>query len=49
MRPHGRSQESEADYMGLIFSSLSGYDINESVRVWKRMNKKLEKKNFQNF
>ena len=44
MRPHGRAQESEADYMGLVFASLSGYDINESVRVWKRMNKKFGKK-----
>ena len=49
MRPHGRSQESEADYMGLIFASLSGYDINESVRVWKRMNKKFGKKEFPEF
>ena len=49
MKPHGRSQESEADYMGLIFASLSGYDINESVRVWKRMNKKFGKKEFPEF
>jgi len=37
MKPHGRAQESEADYMGLIFSSLGGYDLNESVRFWERM------------
>jgi len=35
--PFGRKQESEADYLGLIFSSLAGYDIRESVQVWKRM------------
>ena len=35
--PFGRKQESEADYLGLIFSSLAGYDIRESVRVWERM------------
>ena len=35
--PFGRKQEREADYLGLIFSSLSGYDIRESVKVWKRM------------
>ncbi len=35
--PFGRKQESEADYLGLIFSSLSGYDIRESVKVWERM------------
>ena len=27
MNPFGRKQESEADYLGLIFSSLSGFDI----------------------
>ena len=35
--PFNRSQESEADYLGLIFSSLAGYDINESYKVWERM------------
>ena len=37
MNPFGRKQETEADYLGLIFSSLSGYDIRESVRLWERM------------
>ena len=40
MNPFGRKQESEADYLGLIFSSLSGYDIRESVKLWKRMAEK---------
>ena len=35
--PFGRKQEQEADYLGLIFSSLAGYDIRESVKVWERM------------
>ena len=35
--PFGRKQETEADYLGLIFSSLSGYDIRESYKVWERM------------
>ena len=35
--PFSRSQESEADYLGLIFMSLAGYDIEESYKVWKRM------------
>jgi len=35
--PFNRKQESEADYLGLIFSSLGGYDINESYKVWERM------------
>jgi len=40
MNPFGRKQETEADYLGLIFSSLSGYDIRESVKLWQRMAKK---------
>ena len=38
--PFGRKQETEADYLGLIFSSLSGYDIRESVKLWQRMSEK---------
>ena len=37
MNPFGGKQESEADYLGLIFSSLSGYNIKEAVNLWKRM------------
>ncbi len=37
MNPFGRKQETEADYLGLIFSSLAGYDIRESVNLWQRM------------
>ena len=37
LNPFNRKQESEADYLGLIFSSLSGYDIRETVEVWGRM------------
>ena len=40
MNPFGRKQETEADYLGLIFSSLSGYDIRESVKLWRRMSEK---------
>ena len=38
--PFGRKQETEADYLGLIFSSLAGYDIRESVKIWERMKEK---------
>ena len=38
--PFGRKQETEADYLGLIFSSLAGYDIRESVKLWQRMSEK---------
>ena len=37
MNPFHRKQETEADYLGLIFSSLSGYDIRETTKVWDRM------------
>jgi len=39
MNPFTRKQESEADYLGLIFSSLSGYDIRETKKLWERMKK----------
>ena len=37
MNPFTRKQESEADYLGLIFSSLSGFDIRETIKLWERM------------
>ncbi len=37
MNPFNRKQESEADYLGMIFSSLSGYDIRETKNIWERM------------
>ena len=37
MNPFNRKQESEADYLGLVFSSLSGYDIREAPKIWERM------------
>ena len=42
MNPFSRKQESEADFLGMIFSSLSGYDIRETTKIWERM-KKLNK------
>ena len=39
LNPFNRKQESEADYLGMIFSSLSGYDIRETVKIWERMKK----------
>ena len=35
--PFNRKQESEADYLGIIFSNLAGYNIEESYKVWERM------------
>ena len=37
MNPFTRKQESEADYLGMIFSSLSGYDVRETKKLWERM------------
>jgi len=39
LNPFNRKQESEADYLGLIFSSLSGYDVREAPKIWERMKK----------
>ena len=39
MNPFSRKQESEADYLGMIFASLSGYDIRETKKLWQRMKK----------
>ncbi len=35
--PFNRSQEAEADYLGIIFANLAGYNIEESYKVWERM------------
>ena len=37
MNPFTRNQESEADYLGMIFASLSGFDIRETKKLWERM------------
>jgi predicted Zn-dependent protease len=37
--PFSRKHEYEADYMGLIFMSMAGYNPNESINFWQRMAK----------
>ena len=37
MNPFSRKQETEADYLGMIFASLSGFDIRETKKLWERM------------
>ena len=37
MNPFSRTQETEADYLGMIFASLSGFDIRETKKLWVRM------------
>ena len=39
MNPFTRNQETEADYLGMIFASLSGFDIRETKKLWERMKK----------
>jgi predicted Zn-dependent protease len=37
MLPYSRKQEYEADHLGLIFLAMAGYDPNEAVAFWQRM------------
>jgi len=37
MLPYSRKNESEADYMGLIFAAMAGYDPSVAVEFWQRM------------
>ena len=37
--PFSRQHEYEADYMGLIFMAMAGYDPNESIGFWEKMAK----------
>lgn len=35
--PYSRVQETEADYLGLIFMAMAGYDPTEALSFWQRM------------
>ncbi|WP_447979374.1 M48 family metallopeptidase [Candidatus Nitrospira bockiana] len=40
--PYSRKHESEADYIGLLLAADAGYDPQEAVRVWERMQQLTE-------
>jgi len=39
LMPFGRKHESEADEIGLMYMARAGYDPQESIRFWERMEK----------
>ena len=49
MNPFSRTQESEADYLGMIFASLSGFDIRETKKLWERMKASKKGKEISEF
>ena len=42
--PFGRKQETESDYLGLIFMTIAGYDPEETIKLWERMAKHTKEK-----
>jgi predicted Zn-dependent protease len=42
--PFSRSQESEADHIGLVYMARAGYDPRQAVAFWKRMQRKSKGK-----
>jgi predicted Zn-dependent protease len=47
--PFTRVQESEADYLGLAFASLTGYNLYEGAELWKRMKNENKGKELPQF
>ncbi|MBI4057190.1 MAG: M48 family metallopeptidase [Elusimicrobia bacterium] len=45
MLPFSRSQEAEADHIGLILMTKAGYDPHETIEFWKRMEKSSKEPN----
>ena len=39
MLPFSRGHETEADYLGLVFMHIAGYEMEEAAKMWERMNK----------
>ena len=47
--PFTRSQETEADYLGLVFCSMTGYNLYEGAELWKRMREENKGKEIPQF
>ena len=37
MLPYSRKHEYEADYMGIVFMEMAGYDSQSAVEFWSKM------------
>ncbi len=49
MLPFSRNHETEADYLGLVFMHFAGYRMEESYKMWERMQKTSDNKNIPEF
>ncbi len=49
INPFSRVQETEADYLGLAFCSLAGYDLYAGPELWKRMQQENKGKEIPQF
>ena len=49
MLPFSRSHEAEADFLGLVFMYLAGYEMKEAVNMWERMKKSNSRKSIPEF
>jgi metalloendopeptidase OMA1, mitochondrial len=47
--PFSRSQESEADHIGLVYTARAGYDPRQAVAFWKRMQRASKGKQLPEF
>ena len=49
MLPFRRKHKIEADYLGLVFMHFAGYRIEESCKMWERMQKTNDNINVPEF
>ena len=46
--PFSRHQEAEADYLGLVFMTIAGYNPDEAKNLWIRMENYADEKKEEN-